>query len=285
MWAYVLSRGYYQFTSGYTTRTATNDGTGSALASMELGLPAVRQRQVGSPRMNLRQWYADAYVQDTWRVTTSTTLNLGLRYEFMSPLTDVSNQWAGLFVTREKLTAYIGGQMGTPKGLFYPNKLNFAPRVGIAQQVRRYGLVVRAGYGIFYTPVDMNTWCNNLHNVPIIFPETNQSDAFTPSIRTFDFAAPVVGRTVTSFTAFDPYQAPQYVQQWSASIEKSLGQATTLEIGYQGDRGFHLQRAHLINNALPGPGLIQPRRPYGSATFLPVRSSRTASLSSATPSR
>lgn len=269
MWAYVLSRGYYQFTSGYTTRTATNDGTGSALASMELGLPAVRQRQVGSPRMNLRQWYADAYVQDTWRVTTTTTLNLGLRYEFMSPLTDVSNQWAGLFVTPDKLTAYIGGQMGTPKGLFFPNKLNFAPRLGIAQQLPRYGMVLRVGYGIFYTPVDMNTWCNNLHNVPIIFPETNQSDAFTPSIRSFDFAAPVVGRTVTSFTAFDPYQAPQYVQQWSVSIEKSLGQATILEAGYQGDRGFHLQRSHLINNALPGPGLIQPRRPYGSATFLP----------------
>ncbi|MGC4049783.1 MAG: carboxypeptidase regulatory-like domain-containing protein [Paludibaculum sp.] len=269
MWAYVLSRGYYQFTSGYTTRTATNDGTGSALASMELGLPAVRQRQVGSPRMNLRQWYADAYVQDTWRITGTTTLNLGLRYEFMSPLTDVSNQWAGLFVTPDKLTAYIGGQMGTPKGLFYPNKLNFAPRLGIAQQLPRYGMVLRIGYGIFYTPVDMNTWCNNLHNVPIIFPETNQSDAFTPSIRTFDFAAPVVGRTVTSFTAFDPYQAPQYVQQWSVSLEKSLGQSTTLEVGYQGDRGFHLQRSHLINNALPGPGLIQPRRPYGSATFLP----------------
>ena len=69
MWAYVLSRGYYQFTNGYTTQTASNDGTGSALASFELGLPAVRQRQVGSPRMNLRQWYADAFVQDTWRIS------------------------------------------------------------------------------------------------------------------------------------------------------------------------------------------------------------------------
>jgi hypothetical protein len=269
MWAYVLSRGYYQFTNGYTTQTATNDGTGSALASMELGLPAVRQRQVGSPRMNLRQWYADAFVQDTWRITTATTINLGLRYEFMSPLTDISNQWAGLFVSPTALTAYIGGQRDTPKGLLYPNKLRFAPRLGIAHQVPRWGLVLRAGYGIFYTPIDMNTWCNNLHNVPIIFPETNQSDSFTPSITSFNFNPAVVGRTVTSFTAFDPHQAAQYVQQLTASVQKSLGQETTVEIGYQGDRGFHLQRAHLINNAQPGPGLIQPRRPYGSATFLP----------------
>ena len=269
MWAYVLSRGYYQFTNGYTTETAKNDGTGSALASMELGLPAVRQRQVGSPRMNLRQWYADSFVQDTWRVTTTTTINVGLRYEFMSALTDISNEWSGLFVTPTTLTAYIGGQLGTPKGLYYPNKLNFAPRVGVAKQIPQWGLVVRAGYGIFYTPVDMNTWCNNLHNVPIIFPETNQSDSFIPSITSFNFSPPIVGRTVTSFTAFDPHQAAQYVQQWTASVQKAIGKETTLEIGYQGDRGVHLQRSHLINNALPGPGLIQPRRPYGSATFLP----------------
>jgi hypothetical protein len=76
-----------------------------------------------------------------------------------------------------------------------------------------------------------------------------------------------VGRTVTSSTAFGPYQKPQYVEQWSVWVQKSLGKETTFEGGYQGDRGFHLQRAHLINNARPGPGLIQPRRPYASATF------------------
>ena len=41
MWALVQSRGYYPFTTGFTTQTATNDGTGSALASFLLGLPAV----------------------------------------------------------------------------------------------------------------------------------------------------------------------------------------------------------------------------------------------------
>ncbi len=268
MWAYVLSRGYYQFTNGYTTQTASNDGTGSALASFELGLPAVRQRQVGSPRMNLRQWYGDAFAQDTWRVSPTTTMTFGLRYEYMSPLVDVSNQWAGLFVSPTALTAYIGGQLGTPQGLLYSNKLRFAPRFGIARQIPKAGLVLRAGYGIFYTPIDMNTWCNNLHNVPIIFPETNQSDAFNPSINSLNFNPPVVGSTVTSFTAFDPHQASQYVQQWTASVEKSLGRETTLELGYHRERGLHLQRSHLINNAVPGPGLVQPRRPYRAATFL-----------------
>jgi hypothetical protein len=88
-------------------------------------------------------------------------------------------------------------------------------------------------------------------------------------ITSFNFAPAVLGTTVTSFAAFDPYQKPQYVSQWNAAVEKSLGGETTLEIGYQAARGYHLQRSHLINNALPGPWLVQPRRPYGSATFLP----------------
>ena len=269
MWAYVLSRGLYQFTSGYTTRTATGDGTGSALASFLLELPAVRQRQVGSPRMNLRQWYADAFFQDTWRLTSATTLNLGIRYEYMSPLVDISNDWAGLFVSPTNLVAYVGGQFDTPRGLLYSNKKRFAPRIGVAHQLRDSGLVIRAGFGIFYTPIDMNTWCNMLHNAPIIFSETNQSDAFVPSINSFNFAPAVLGTTVTSFAAFDPYQKPQYISQWNAAIEKSLGKETTIEIGYQAARGFHLQRSRLINNAQPGPGLVQPRRPYQSAAFLP----------------
>jgi hypothetical protein len=269
MWALVQSRGYYSFTSGFTTQTATNDGTGSALASFLLGLPAVRQLQYGLPSMNLRQWYGDAFAQDTWRITTRTTLDAGVRYEYMSPLVDISRNWSNLLQQDGRLIAFLGGQLGMPRGLMYPNKLRFAPRVGLAHHFDSAGLVFRAAYGIFYTPVDMNTWCNQLHNVPIVYPITQQSDNFTPSIKGFNFPTPVLGKTVTSFAAFDPYPPPQYVHQWSASIQKSLGRDTTLEVGYHGERGLHLQRSHLINNALPGPGAIQPRRPYQVATFLP----------------
>jgi hypothetical protein len=153
--------------------------------------------------------------------------------------------------------------------LMYPNKLDFAPRLGLTHEFRNTGIVLRVGYGVFYTPVDLNTWCNQLHNVPLVFPETKQSDNFNPSIHGFDWAPPVLGKTVVSYAAFDPHAPPQYVQQATASLQKSLGPSTTLEIGYLGERGFHLQQAHLINNAQPGPGLLQPRRPYHTATFTP----------------
>ena len=151
----------------------------------------------------------------------------------------------------------------------YPSKTDFAPRLGISHSVPKMGLVLHAAYGVFFTPVDMNTWCNQRHNVPYVFPETNQSDNFTPSIKTFNFAPAVLGVTVVSFTGMQTNPSPQYIQQWSAAVEQSLDKSTVLEIGYLGSRGFHLQRAHLINNAQPGPGLIQPRRPHNKISFVP----------------
>jgi hypothetical protein len=269
MWGFFQNRGYYQFTNGFTTQTATNDGTGSALASFLLGLPAVRQRQAGIPEMDLRQWYADGFAQDTWRIREGTTLDFGLRYDYMSPLYDLKYTNTNLmFADDGTPSVFIGGQQGHPKGLMYSRKANFAPRVGLAQHFGRLGLVAHAAYGIFYTPVDMNTWCNQRHNVPFVFPETNQSDNFIPAINGFNFGDPVLGKTTVSFAAFDPDAPAQYIQQWSASLEKSIGKETTVEIGYIGSRGFHLQRSHLINNAVPGPGPIGPRRPFKTLSFI-----------------
>ena len=154
----------------------------------------------------------------------------------------------------------------------YPNKLQFraALRRG-AQHLRKAGLVLRAAYGIFYTPVDMNTWCNQrAQRALCVSRRPSRATISRPPASTASISAqPVLGKTVISFSAFDPYPPAQYIQQWSASVQKSLGTRTTLEIGYHGEHGLHLQRSHLINNALPGPGPLQPRRPYQSATFLP----------------
>jgi len=271
MWGFFQNRGYYQFTNGFTTQDSLNDGTGSALASFELGMPAARQGQAGVPQMDLRQWYSDAYAQDAWRLTTTTTLTYGLRYEFMSPLVDIRYTNSNLDLSSGTPQAFIGGQNGYPKGLMYANHTNFAPRLGLAQNIPHLGVVAHLAYGVFYTPVDMNTWCNQRHNVPYVFPETSQSDPFTPSNPALGLnfpAQPVLGTTAVSFTALQLHAPAQYIQQWSTSLEKQIGSATTVELGYLGAGGFHLQRSHLINNAQPGPGLIQPRRPHPKISFV-----------------
>jgi hypothetical protein len=201
------------------------------------------------------------------------TIEMGLRYEFMEPLVDISYTNSNLTFENGVPTAFIGGQQGFPKGLKYPNPHNFAPRFGISKAFPQHGIVLHGAYGIFFTPVDMNTWCNQRHNVPYVFPETQQSDNFTPSASVLanqlNFGPAVLGQTTVSFTAMDPHAPSQYIEQWSASVEKSLGHQTTLEIGYLGSHGVHLQRAHLINNAPPGPGPLGPRRPFKTLTFVP----------------
>jgi hypothetical protein len=271
MWGFFQNRGYYQFTNGFTTQTGTNDGTGSALAAFLLGLPVVRQVQNGVPQMNLRQWGLDGYAQDTFQLTSTTTLTYGLRYEFSEPLWDTTYTNSNLvFDSNGKPSAFIGGQNGYPQGLMYPNTKNFAPRFGIAQAIPNKGIVVRGAFGIFFTPVDLNTWCNQRHDVPYVFPITQQSDNFipAPALAGFNFPNPVLGKTVVSFTAFDSHAPAQYIEQWSTSVEKTLGRNTTLSVGYLGSHGLHLQRSHLINNAPPGPGLIQPRRPIQTISFV-----------------
>jgi hypothetical protein len=270
MWGFFQNRGYYQYTNGFTSEYALNDGkTGSSLASFLLGLPAARQGQAGVPQMDLRQWYLNGYAQDAWRVNPLTTITYGLRYEFMSPLVDIRYTNSNLDLSSGTPEVFIGGQNGYPRGLMYANHTNFAPRFGIAQSIPRLGLVAHAAFGVFYTPVDMNTWCNQRHNVPYVFPLTSQSDPFIPSILTLNFPAPVLGTSVVSFTGLQLHAPAQYIEQWSASVEKQLGAATTIEVGYLGAGGFHLQRSHLINNAQPGPGLIQPRRPHPTISFVP----------------
>ncbi|HXY00051.1 MAG TPA: carboxypeptidase-like regulatory domain-containing protein [Candidatus Limnocylindrales bacterium] len=278
MWGFFQNRGYYQFTNGYTTDKGFNDGTGSALASLLLSLPTVKQRQAGIPQMNLKNWGADGFVEDTWQLNSITTLNFGLRYEYSDPLYDSNYTNTNLIFNSGVPSVFIGGQNGYPEGLMYSNKHNFAPRLGFARQFQRFGLVLHGAYGIFFTPVDGNTWCNQRHNVPYVFPETQQADNFTPPASLFsngfNFGTPVLGTgtlpaTTVSFTAFDPHAAAQYVQQWNTYLEKSLGQNTSVQIGYVGARGFHLQRAHLINNPPPGPGPLGPRRPFKTLTFVP----------------
>src|SRR5579859_2993999 len=285
MWGFFQNRGYFQFTNGYTTDEGFNDGTGSGLASLLLSLPTVKQRQAGIPQMNLKNWGAGAYVEDTWQITSATTINAGVRYEYSSPLYDSIYTNTNLIFQSGVPSVFVGGQNGYPRGLLSSNKHNFAPRLGIAKRIPRFGIVLHSAYGIFFTPVDGNTWCNQRHNVPYVFPETQQADNFTPPASLFakglNFGTPVLGQgtlpaTTVSFTAFDPHAPAQYIQQWNTSVEKGVGKNTSVEVGYVGARGYHLQRSHLINNATPGPGPLGPRRPFKTLTFVPGASISTS---------
>jgi len=269
MLGFFQNRGYYQFTNGFTTQTASNDGTGQALASFLLGQPTVMQRQAGLPSMNMRQPGYETFVQDDWRIGTHLTLNLGLRYEYMSPLHDANKILTNLVWIDGKPWAYAGGQAGYPLGLTYPDRNNFAPRIGASYNPDGGRYVIRGGYGGFYAYPEMNLWCNQVHNVPLVFPEIRTSNNFIPTLNGFDFADPVLGKTVVGFTAIDPHWQIPFIQQASASIERQVGSTMVIEVGYTGAWGRNLDRSHLVNNAAPSPLPLGPRRPYQTISFVP----------------
>ncbi len=270
MLGFFQNRGFFSFTPGFTTRTATNDGTGDPLASFLLGLPVVAQRQAGLPSMNMRQTSFDAFVQDDWRLTSTLTLNLGLRYELASPLHDVNKILTNLDLVDGRPLAYIGGQAGYPQGLAFADKNNLAPRVGLAFAPGSGTNVLRAGWGIFYSYPDMNLWCNQVHNVPLVFPQVVQSNNFTPQIDGFGFGDPVLGVTRVSFTTLDPHAKTPIFQQVSATLEHRFGTTTMVQLGAMGAWGRNLDRAVLVNNApTPSSAPLQPRRPYQDVSWMP----------------
>ena len=268
MLGFFQNRGFFQFTPGFTTRTASNDGTGQALASFLLGLPILAQRQAGLPSMNLRQTGYEVFVQDDWRVGTHLTINAGLRYEYATPLHDVNKILTNLAWIDGKPWAYAGGQAGYPKGLTYPDRNNLAPRLGVSFNPHGGHYVIRAGYGGFYAYPEMNLWCNQVHNVPLVFPEILSSNPFTPTISGLGFGTPVLGRTLVGFTAIDPHWQIPFIQQASASVEREFGGRLAVEAGYIGAWGRNLDRARLVNNAAPSPLPLGPRRPNQTISFI-----------------
>src|SRR4029079_15998812 len=195
MLGFFQNRGYFQFTSPLTSRTSLVDGTGNALASFLLGTPTLAQRQAGTPSMKMRQRTHNLFFQDDWRVTPSLTINAGLRYEWQTPLHDISKILTNLDFSSGAPVAFVGGQNGYPQGLVYVDRNNIAPRAGFAWAPRGAGHVIRAGAGVFYSYPDMNLWCNQVHNVPLVFPEIQLNNAANPTVTSFGFGPPVLGRT------------------------------------------------------------------------------------------
>src|SRR5260370_8057709 len=110
--------------------------------------------------MQLPNWSADGFLQDDFQLARNPTMQMGLRYEYMSPLVDIRYTNSNLIFSSGTPQVFIGGQNGYPDGLMYSNKHDFAPRLGISQNLPSLGLVFHAASGIFFTPLNLNT-CRN----------------------------------------------------------------------------------------------------------------------------
>ena len=144
-------------------------------------------------------------------------------------------------------------------------KKSFAPRFGVAYQLTNK-TVVRAGYGIFYIQLDGNRESEFI-SPPFIVRESgllNQVDASgVPQRTTQTILAGAQFSPRPNLFAHSPYDGNfGYSQEWNFFVQRALPGNFVIDAGYVGNRGNRLQQTRPLNVPRPGPGPVDPRRPY-----------------------
>ena len=178
------ARGSFVFT-GLNTAQMVNGapvaGTGYDFADFLLGLPQQTSVQYGYDNYHFRGNSWDMYLQDEWRARSNLSLNIGLRYEYVSPFSETNGRIVNLDIAPgfTAVAPVQPGQTGPYTGTVYPTSLtkpdrnNFAPRLGIAWKATK-NAVVRAGYGINYnTTAYQNIVQNMAFQPPFSITQTN----------------------------------------------------------------------------------------------------------------
>jgi len=264
-------RGSFVFTGLYTSLLADGRavaGTGLDVADFLLGYAqqASVQYGPGDLRMRGREW--NVFLQDDWRLRGNLTLNYGLRYEYVAPYVEASNQLVNLDVNSD-FTAAVpveAGQNGeftgqTPRSLVEPDRNNVAPRLGLAWRPRS-GTIVRAGYGINYNLGAYGQIGQKLAaQPPFATTSTNLGTAVVPLLVVDPFAG-IPSSTTTNSYGIDRTYALGVAQIWNADIQKDLPRNLTVNLGYTGTKGTSLDIQRAPNREPDGGLRIEDVQPF-----------------------
>jgi carboxypeptidase family protein len=254
-----------------------------------LGLPPNTVNYVLQPRpaMNVHNWEHGYFFQDTWKATSRLTLNLGLRYELITPFVDENDLIAnfdpnfvnsstgqlGRFVipstktlkyldTRIISFGYVLAKdsgLGVGRGTVRMDKTDFSPRIGIAY---RLGVksVIRGGYGIYYPtsaaqgirdPIATNPFNQGIRKQARPDP-IDGWPGFTHGI------SPVTGGDITSGLSSTPavnavpfgLTQPR-IHQYNATFEHEIGWNSAVRFSYLGSTMHGLIAGKDLNEIQP----------------------------------
>jgi hypothetical protein len=232
----------------------------------------------------LRDNRFSAFVQADWRLTPKLSLSLGLRYEYFPAFHFALDRGVnfdlttGTVLVPESGRSFVQNVLGLPNGDLPPNykyvpsdrvkphsdSIDLSPRVGFAYTFNPR-IVVRGGYGIFYTPTN-TLQVNNLSGAPFSFQMQVTGDAADPVVITNGFPTGGLYNELASTdigpTQYQSHYLDPYVQKYGVNVQYQALKKTVVEAGFEGNHAIRLDVGTRLNYPKPGPGDIQSRRPY-----------------------
>ena len=247
-------------------------GSGNDLADFLFGTVDEYYQASKAPSNEHQKQYS-AFAQDEWKVTPRLTLTLGLRYEYTSPETDKRGFsftiLPGLQSTRfvnAPTSLVFPGDKGAPKGWYFSDYKNFAPRIGFAWDPFGNGKTsLRGGFGLFYDTLNgwMSDWATDeppfAGSADLFFnpspnaANTTLSDPYGTAQSPDPFPSQIPPPQNVDFNSLglipfgngsnnfvDPHLKTPYIYQYNLSVQRQLGNGLMAEVGYAGSSSHKL---------------------------------------------
>lgn len=260
--------------------------TGLSLSDFLLGDVSTFEQGLATIQTQ-RPTYLGLYAQDGWKVSSRLSINYGLRWEPLFPVTTVtgyvshfdpamfaSNVHSTIFPQAPAGTTYPGDPGFPGKAAYFGHKADFAPRLGIVADPKGDGrMTIRAAYGIFYElPTafqDFDFSANPpfgqtvLQNNPVggfanPWAGYPGGDPFATTATQIPYqtrpGSAAVFPTGAAYLTAPLHVAPNYLQQWNVSLQKQIGADWMVSVNYLGNETVHLWSSLQINPAMYIPG-------------------------------
>ena len=221
---------------------------------------------------DMRQNMHFLYAQDDIRVSDRLTVNLGLRYEYATPMWEKNNVLSNFDPAGLKMVMARDGSL-KDRSTINPDRNNFGPRLGLAYTLTPE-TVFRGGYGISYVHFHRAGGANILpiNGPQVVNAVVVQGNPLDPTFRTTQQGYPA---DLTDPSKFNPlaanitYMPEDYrssrVQSWYVSVQRELFRNVVVDLAYVGNKADGLLLFANYNQATPnnaaGTIALQARRP------------------------
>lgn len=237
-----------EFTGNPSVANANGYGGADFLLDYVEGAAATLQ----SVNVGQRQWRAAFYADDQYKVLPNLTLNYGVRYQYNEPWVEENNKTGNIDIATGQILYAHAIPAGAPPGSglcsnrgCYNAQNDFMPRLGFAYQVNDR-FVVRGGYGAtsFFEGNSSNQRLTSITpfiqavNINTLAPTPGNPG--TPRTAEQGFAGATVNYGGT-FNVYPKNIKPAYVQEWNLTLEYALMPTMSLQVGYLGEQGQHIE--------------------------------------------